>query len=222
MSSNHLHTVSSASLPYLLSLPPEADTADRFWPLLCFLHGYDEGAPSPIQDALTRHGPLKRDNPALASMEFIVIAPQLSLRGDLWHAYADAVLEIVEETGAQHPVDRSRRFLTGFSFGGNGVFDLAYALPDIWAALWAVDPTRVPEHEPECPVWLSSGEVSRRRGQHFIERLQLERLREEHPEGRSGKRIYTDDGQDHVTTATLAYRNERIYRWLLSQSAMPA
>jgi hypothetical protein len=90
------------------------------------------------------------------------------------------------------------------------VFDLALAQPGMWAALWAVDPTRVPEHDPGLPVWLSSGEISRRRQAGFTAALGLE------PAG-TGDRIYTDQGMDHVGTATLAYQDERIYRWLLER-----
>jgi predicted peptidase len=212
MNEFNLQLVKSDSLSYLLSVPDMMESALRPWPLLCFLHGYDEGSPAPIREALTRHGPLNPARPSVAE-EFIILAPQLPLRGDLWHDYADAVDEIVEQVSAVHQIDPGHRFLTGFSFGGNGVFDLALERRDFWAALWAVDPTRVPEEDPGCPMWLSSGEVSRRQEQGFIETLGLERWQGSQP----GERVYFDQGKDHVGTATLAYGDERIYRWLLSQ-----
>ena len=42
-----------------------------------------------------------------------------------------------------------------------GVFDLAIRRPGRWAALWAVDPTRVPPDDPGLPVWLSIGAAAR-------------------------------------------------------------
>lgn len=212
MSQAELHLVESGPLPYLLSLPAGAVPASGVWPLLCFLHGYDEGAPMPIQRALTRHGPLALASSPAATAEFMIVAPQMPTRGDLWYRYADAVQDLVREVQALHHGDANRTYLTGFSFGGNGVFDLALEQREFWAALWAVDPTRVPHEDPERPVWLSSGEVSRRGEQAFIRRLHLQRLQN----GTPGDRVYTDEGADHVGTAALAYRDDRIYRWLLS------
>jgi hypothetical protein len=206
-----LRLVESAPLRYLLSLPSAASAAPR--PVLVFLHGYDEGAPADIHAALTLHGPLRADNPAAARDEFIVVAPQLPVCGDYWLRSADAVRDIVRGVQAEHGGDPSRTYLTGFSFGGNGVFDLGLAMPEMWAALWSVDPTRVPRRDPGLPVWLSSGAISRRIQAVFNDALRLELA----GAGPLGERVYTDEGMDHVGTATLAYRDERIYRWLLEK-----
>lgn len=199
-----------SGLRYLCSLPGEA-TGRR--PVLCFLHGLDEGPPTDILSGVTRHGPLRQGSSPLATREFIVLAPQLPERGDLWRFYADAVVRIVREFQAQQGGDPRRTFLTGFSFGANGVFDLALRVPAMWGALWPVDPTRVPAKDPGLPIWLSSGEVSRYGGGQFIERLRL------HPPGTAGAedRVYADEGLDHVGTATSAYKDDRIYRWLLKR-----
>lgn len=167
----------------------------------------------PIRQALSLHGPLAAD----ASNEvgrFIVVAPQLPIRGDFWYRHADAVREIVERVLTLHHGDSKRTFLTGFSFGGNGVFDLALEQRGFWAALWSVDPTRVPPADPQCPIWFSSGEVSRQHAQAFMQRLDLKTLQ---PGGKPQDRVYEDQNQNHVGTARLAYRNDDIYRWLLSR-----
>jgi hypothetical protein len=210
-----LRLVESGALRYLLSRPSAASATSR--PVLVFLHGYDEGAPMDIHQALTLHGPLRTDNPAVAREAFIVVAPQLPVRGDYWLRSADAVRDVVRQVQAEHGGDPARTYLTGFSFGGNGVFDLALAQPDLWAALWSVDPTRVPRRDPGLPVWLSSGAISRRLQAVFNAALRLEHA-DADP---SGDRVYTDEGMDHVGTATLAYRDERIYRWLLEWRRPP-
>ena len=87
MSETGLELIESAPLRYLLSVPPGAAGAGPR-PVLCFLHGYDEGAPMEIHRALTLHGPLRPGNPPVVRERFIVVAPQLPLRGDLWHRYA--------------------------------------------------------------------------------------------------------------------------------------
>ena len=212
MTTPALHLVESAPLPYLLSRPDGGDD-DAPRPLLVFLHGYDEGAPTPLREGLTRHGPLAA-SAAPDAARFVVAAPRMPRAGDLWHRHADAVREIVREVQALHGADPARTCLTGFSFGGNGVFDLALALDDVWAALWAVDPTRVPRADPGRPVWMSSGQVSRRASAAFIDRLSLRPP----GDGEPGGRVYLDQGEDHVGTARRAYADPRIYRWLASHA----
>ncbi|HNY66333.1 MAG TPA: hypothetical protein PKM41_12935 [Deltaproteobacteria bacterium] len=204
--------VEAEPLRYLLSLPSGRGAKEGL-PVLCFLHGYDEAAPQNITTALTRHGPLRKGGAKGASGGFIVIAPQLPFAGDIWYRFADDVRRIVDDVRVRYGGDPSRTYLTGFSFGGNGVFDLALVQYDLWAALWPVDPTRMPDSDPGRPVWLSFGEVSRRYKNGFIKVLGLKPA-DDRPEG---PRLYLDQGEDHVGSAALAYRDERIYRWLLSQ-----
>lgn len=212
MLEDNLHLLETAPLPYLLSLPggevPEAGA----WPVLCFLHGYEEGPPTGARNGLTRHGPLRADASAFARSRFIILAPHLPSRGDIWDRHADDVQTIVRRVQGLYRGIPQQTYLTGFSFGASGVFDLALRSRDFWAALWAVDPTRVPPEDPGRPVWLSSGEISRHSGSAFVQRLGLRPLDGHTP----GARIYEDQGQDHVGTATLAYQNDAIYKWLLT------
>lgn len=212
---NKLKLIRELSLPFLLSLPdaaPDAAAGGKT-PVLCFLHGYMEGSPTEIFAGLTAHGPLSRMASPLAAGEFIVAAPQLPARGDFWRLHPDAVRDIVRYVHENFAGDPARSYLTGFSYGGNGVFDIALVDPTLWAALWPVDPTRVPVSDPGLPVWLSSGEASRPGKSGFIERLQLKTL-----ETGGVERVYLDEGLDHVGTATSAYRSDDVYRWLLSRS----
>lgn len=210
------HVVDDEVLPYLLSLPPagSARPPEAGWPVLAFLHGHDEAAPVDIAQGVMRHGPLSATSSPAAVRDFIVVAPQLPHGGDTWHRYADAVFRIVEQVRMEHGGDARRTFLTGFSYGGNGVFDLALSRRDYWAALWPVDPTRVPRSDPGRPVWLSVGQVARGASTSFVRALGLE------PAGAapSGDRLYLDEGEDHVGSARSAYADDRIYAWLLSRS----
>ena len=210
---SRIHLVDGPSLPYLLSVPAGAGGERGPRPVLCFLHGYDEGAPMETRAALTRHGPLRPGTPARVLRDFLVVAPQLPRRGDLWHRHAGDVRQIVDEVRDANGGDAERTYLSGFSFGGNGVFDLALAQPGFWAALWPVDPTRVPRADPGSPVWLSFGEVARHGTASFLRALGLV------PAGAvpRGDRLYLDEGHDHVGSAASAYRDERIYAWLLSK-----
>ena len=207
--------VANHPLRYLLSVPPVSARPGERFPLLCFLHGYGEAAPRDIRRALTLHGPLRSSSAARAKQEFIVVAPQLLIGGDLWNRYADVLRQIVSEVRSEHGGDPARLYLTGFSFGANGVFDLGAAQPDLWAALWAVDPTRAPPKKLKRPVWLSFGEISRSRKDAFVDALGL-------AGDAGGDRVWKDEGLDHVGSATSAYADERIYRWLLSKTLRPA
>lgn len=211
-----LHTLDFPPFQCLLSMPEGRPAEGGRFPLICFLHGYDEAAPTEVEEGLTRHGPLAEQSLAAGAGGFVVVAPQLGTAGDHWGRHADAVIELVESVQAAEPVDPQRCYLTGFSFGGNGVFDLALHRPEFWAALWAVDPTRAPERDPGLPVWLSSGEVSRRRAAAFSDVLHLQP-----PSTSPGQRVYEDGGLDHVGTAASAYADERIYDWLLRQRLRP-
>lgn len=213
MEGSDLHVVDATPLPYLLSVPSASASAAGSWPVLCFLHGYDEAAPVEIRRALTRHGPLWPGSAPRAVEEFIVVAPQLPRAGDVWHRYAEAVRNIVIEVRREHGGDPRRTCLSGFSFGGNGVFDLALAQRDFWAALWPVDPTMVPREDPGRPVWLTFGEIARHGKSQFLRALDLE------PVGATpdGDRLYLDEGQDHVGSARSAYGDDRIYTWLLTK-----
>jgi hypothetical protein len=204
-----LHLVESAPLPYLLRLPRLPGTAPGGDPVLCFLHGYEEGAPTPLREALTRHGPL-RDGSSARAGQFIVVAPQLPVQGDAWHSHGDDVHELVRHVQALHSGDPARTYLTGFSFGGNGVFDVALRQRQFWAALWCVDPTRAPAADPGLPMWLSSGPLSRRIDASLRSTLGLVES-----DSAAGDRVITDAGLDHVGTATAAYAADTTYDWLL-------
>lgn len=179
-------------------------------PLLCFLHGYGEAAPLPIESALSKFGPLQADAADLAQ-EFVVLAPQLPHAGDDWHLYEQQIRRLVLRLQREQGADPRRCYLSGFSYGGNGVFDLGMAQPDLWAALWPVDPPRLPARGLMPPVWLSIGEITRRNAYEFIDRLQSKP-----PDGELlSHRVHLDQQLDHVGCALQAYADTRIYRWLL-------
>jgi len=192
------------------ALRPPALSATTRPPLLCFLHGLDEGPPTPLAAGVTAHGPLQRGASKRAG-EFVVVAPQLPVRGDYWHRHAGAVHDLVMQACDRFEADPAQLYLTGFSFGGNGVFDIGVAADLRWAALWAVDPTRAPRDPLTAPVWLSVGEVTRAGLPRFVRALQLERI----ARGKPGPRVYVDEGDDHVGAAKRAYADDRAYRWLL-------
>jgi len=211
-----LLVVERGLLAHVVSVPSGA-MPPAGWPVLCFLHGRDEGAPCPLLEVVTRHGPLRAGSWTEARERFLVVAPQLPVSGDHWHAHADAVAALVDAVTREHGGDGARTHLTGFSFGGNGVLDLALLQPRRWAALWAVDPPRAPRERIAAPFWLSVGERTRPLLAGFVDRLALAPLAEQSP----GDRVFLDEGEDHVGAAARAYADPRIYAWLLARRAGP-
>lgn len=123
-----------------------------------------------IEKALIRHGPLGKmgsiqngkiqnagtwqehdDEVKNLVNKFIVVVPQFVCppgtrpeEKDIWHTYAPALKTLVETIWKNYQGDKSRTYLSGFSYGGNGVFDMGLDRDHegLWAAYWAVDPTR--------------------------------------------------------------------------------
>jgi predicted peptidase len=169
---------------------------------------------------------------------FLVVCPQLEKRRP-WEA-TDAVWvdELLAEIVAQHNGgDRSRVYLTGFSYGGEGVFILADALQNQWnwGALWAVDPAlrkamgarpATPSPALNARVWIHHGrdhELGPRTDktrQHvtsdelgeFLGRAGLG-----HPWNpvALGERRLTVMNTSHAETRNAAYSDAYVYRWLL-------
>jgi poly(3-hydroxybutyrate) depolymerase len=128
-----VRSVRPLTLGYIISVPPVAQSTGAR-PILCFLHGYGEAAPLQISEAVTRRGPLRTANPRRVTERFIIVAPQLPAAGDNWYEKADSVRQLMTEIQREYTGDPDRTYLTGFSFGGNGVFDLAATQADLWAA----------------------------------------------------------------------------------------
>ena len=201
----------SDSLRYLLRRPSLLSQSRPA--LLCFLHDVDQAAPAEPVRALTRHGPFACSGSPFLE-RFVVVAPQLPCSADAWCLYASAIEEIVEHEAMRHECDPSKIFLTGFSIGANGLFELANAQRRLWRGLWPVDPTRVANLESACPMWLSIGPLSRPYSKEWIRKLELK------PSGRrNARRVWEDNGLDHALTARRAYEGNRVYDWLLSQGS---
>jgi predicted peptidase len=208
-----MQVLRAKSLDYLVVSPPMPQTERMGAPVLCFLHGLCEAAPLEIRQALTLHGPLRDGRACNTVSSFVVVAPQLPAPESRWGDQVDAVLEIVRAVQQRFRGDPSRTYLTGFSFGADGLFELAQTDPGSWAALWAVDPTRLPSRVPTRPTWLSLGEMSRARRVDFEACLSVASSSGD----KFGDFVCEDRGLDHVGTATAAYRDDDIYRWMLQR-----
>jgi predicted peptidase len=117
-------------IEYLVHLPAEyAAAPERHWPAILFLHGAGERAePS---ERLLALGPLAyaRTHP---DFPFLVIAPHCSMH-EAWSP--DALGALLDEVQERYRVDKDRLYLTGFSMGGWGTWQLAMEMPQRFAAI---------------------------------------------------------------------------------------
>lgn len=141
----------------------------ELYPILCFLHGYKEcelgkDHGKTIVQAMSDHGPLADNASPIGRESFIIVCPQLKYPGgNIWYDQRSKVLKIVKAMHEYEQGNPNATFLTGFSHGGHGVFDIAEELSGIrWKALWAVDPTRPPTEKPIIPTWLSASREARK------------------------------------------------------------
>jgi predicted peptidase len=206
---------------YVVSLPDAHSSDSGPWPVIVFLHGVGEAAGKiEINEAARRHGPLHADNESRVN-EFIVVFPQLPNKGgNVWgyDKHASAVEAIREAVVSDFHGDPKRFYLTGFSYGANGVFRIANRHPNYWTALWPVDATDDFSKAPDCPIWLSYGAANKAVNQKTRLNLKLEDAKL-NPQG---NRVYSYKGLDHVATARDSYCRDEVYKWLLTVASTVA
>ena len=111
-------------LDYLLFLPKDysEDTQNQS-PLLLFLHGGDRSN--------TKHNPQKYAAAADIDFPFIVVSPHCT-SGCSWSTVDFHAL--LKEVIAEYNVDQTRIYLTGYSMGGYGSWNLLVRSPSWFAA----------------------------------------------------------------------------------------
>jgi predicted esterase len=149
---------------------------------------------------------------------FIAVMPQartLWFRGD----DAAAVWAILEAVHREYRTDRDRVYLTGFSMGGFATWELAVTRPDVLAGIvpiCGIGPTAYMSNIRHLPVWAFHGakdeKVPVRGSREPI--AELKRL------GANPK--YTEYPNAGHTSWVTAYRNPKLWEWLLAQRRKPA
>ncbi|CAM3079317.1 carboxylesterase family protein [Flavobacterium frigoris] len=120
-----IESVSKHELKYVLHIP--ANTMDKK-PLIIFLHGSGEKG-TDIEKVKT-HGPFKylKKN----ELDAYVLAPQCP-DNEYWDT--EVLYQLILKIQKENKIDARRIYLTGLSMGGWGAWNLAFAHPEIFAAL---------------------------------------------------------------------------------------
>jgi predicted peptidase len=138
---------------YLVYLPREYSSRKQ-WPLLLYLHGSGERGDD--LQRLRRNGP-----PALIDngrhLPLVVVSPQCPKDMHWDSAQLLALLDKLEE---KFSIDPARIYVTGYSMGGWGVWNLANAAPERFAAIVPVAGSAEgaqPERLLHLPIWAFHG-----------------------------------------------------------------
>lgn len=158
-----------ASLNYRFRAPVRVETGKRY-PLILFLHGSgSRGSDN------TRH--LVHGWPIISYMiekkkECFFLAPQCPVKQRWWgfekgkltaepSAQMALVLELLDKTIKERPVDTSRMYVTGLSMGGYGTWDIILRRPDLFAAAMPIcggGDTTLAWKVRSVPIWVFHGD----------------------------------------------------------------
>lgn len=146
------------SMGYKLFLPHlYEDLQDTSFPLILFLHGVRKrGSDLHLLDGygLTHIAEQSENFPC------IVVAPQCP-SDTVWPEHRDTVLHLLSEVIEQFRVDRQSVYVTGFSMGANGVWDLAANTEGVFAAAVPLAGWYEPQAASRLtsiPIWTFHGE----------------------------------------------------------------
>jgi len=195
---------------YLLYVPPGySQDAASDWPLILFLHGSEQRGddPSLLKDlALLGFAAMSGDFP------FVAVLPQCPPNLHWSPRIVKSVLDSVE---SMLRIDRDRVYLTGFSMGGYGTWQMAAAFPHTFAAIAPIcgmsDLPEVPRLA-GIPIWAFHG-AQDENVPVTESRKMIATLRKSGSDARLT--VYPDLAHD---CWTMTYRDSRLYLWFLDHS----
>jgi predicted peptidase len=130
---NRTVTVQGTVYRYVVYVPNEW-TAQKKWPVILSLHGSIERGDDGVQQSLVGLGRAVREHPV--RFPAVIVMPQC--RPDTsWEAEAmeAQALASLDASSAEFNGDPDRTYLTGFSMGGYGTWQIAARHPERFAAL---------------------------------------------------------------------------------------
>jgi predicted esterase len=152
----------SEPVPYGLYVPPHFKDKKGPFPLIVFLHGYGErrrdlifsvGVPQYIAHHFGEH----TENGPFEFVSLFPIDPKGQWQTDT--PEVEDAMNVLEHVIKRHNIDPARVYLTGISAGGSGVWHLAEAHPDRWAAVAPVCSFIQPDVQKvrHIPAWIFHG-----------------------------------------------------------------
>ena len=207
-----------ATLPYRL-LKPATVEAGKKYPLVIFLHGAGERGDD--NKAQLKHGVGEF---AKRSKEYpcFLIAPQCPAGGRGWSLSAKSggaapgklVLDLIDKTCKELPIDTKRIYLTGLSMGGYGTWTLLARKPDLFAAGIPICGGGDPKDGAKLakiPIWVFHGDKDAA--------VKVERSRDMVAaiEKAGGKPKYTEYAGVGHDSWSRTYSDAKVLDWLFEQ-----
>ncbi|WPJ95846.1 LamG-like jellyroll fold domain-containing protein [Coraliomargarita algicola] len=231
-------------LPYILHLPEIYDDpseAAREFPTIIYLHGYGErgesdfygntnylykvengGSTPPYYTARSNYLNFEVNG---QTEHFILIAPQTQAA---WTS--ENVIALLDEVSAQYRVDSSRVYLTGFSFGGTGTWEVLLGdanVPNRFAAAAVVAGRRkgstssmVKIAEDNVAIWSMSGLNDNTEHTPEVVLRANSAISVHYPDAEHIVTMYPGYGHSCSRQYSLGhtYHNPNLYEWFLSKT----
>jgi predicted peptidase len=189
-------------------LPPGFE--QRWSPVIVYLHGAGERGEPPEAMRNTAIAARLKTQP---NFPFIVVSPQMVADASGWDS--EAVHALLDEVLPKLPGDPKRLYATGMSMGGAGVWRLAFARPDRFAAIAPVSSSE--KLDDACriktvPVWAFHNDPDNSfpmtNSTELVQALQR-------CDGQARITLYKKSGHNAWTEA---YKTDALYDWLLSHA----
>lgn len=202
------------TINYQLFLPHHYEAQNvKKYPLIIFLHGnkkrWDDI--TVLNDyGLTWIAENKKD------FQFIVATPQCPATSN-WSLESESVIALTKEIMSKYKVDFECIYLTGFSMGGNGAWDLAYKAPELFSAIVPISgwfDVEKAHSLKEMPFWVFHGDeddiVPIQRSDEMVKAL---------TSIQGNIRYTTYPGLKHFIMNE-TYGNPELYEWLLKHKRL--
>lgn len=218
-------------LPYRL-LPPAHVAAGKKYPLLVYLHGAGSRG-NDNEQPLKKLPAALTDSSNRAQYPCYVLVPQCAANSAwVWFpgfpnslAATDTpstagrlTLELIRTLTKTKNIDADQVYLTGYSLGGEGTFDLLSREPGMFACgvpLASVADTSRAELIKDVPVWAFHGSEDQVNEVKYV-RMMIEALKRH-----GGKPKYTElQGVNHNCQRE-AYGAEELWQWMFAQKRKP-
>lgn len=125
--------LTSGGIGYLQYLPQGYSSNSNKYPIVISLHGIKEKGNTLADVGKVANVGLPKYVRLGTQYPFILISPQLKTTMGRWSG--DYVMEVLNYVKTTLRVDPSRVYLTGLSLGGGGVWSVATAYPNVFAAI---------------------------------------------------------------------------------------
>lgn len=193
--------------PYVVFIPHKYD-GKKPYPVILFLHGVGEKKPVPWGLGTYVHKHEK-------TFDFIAVFPHIEGKGS-WDPAATGgkhALQALDEVMKVYRTDPTRVYLTGFSMGGFGTWDMGSKKADRWAAIVPVAGGGKIEWVAalkDVPVWAFHGSADHS--------MPVEKTRELVAElKRIGGHVKYTEAPGVGHTPEHAYNTKELYHWLKQQ-----